>query len=329
MMNQYIAQYTDQLKEAVQISKSINVQFDTKSIQHIVAAGLGGSGIGGTILKDLVSDVCPVPVITCKDYHLPAFVNENTLVICSSYSGNTEETLFAFHAALKKGAKIFCITSGGKLADLCKANKIDYITVPGGKPPRACLSYSLVQLLALLQQLGYYTADVYKEIETAIQLIEGQQSMIQELAMSIAKKGVDKIPALYALEGCEGIVTRFQQQIQENSKMLCWHNMIPEMNHNELVGWASNYPQVAVMAIRSKFDFERNIQRFNIIQPILESKCDSLTVIEGKGDTKLIELLYLVNVTDWISFYMADLKQVDSIEVNVIDYLKASLEKKA
>jgi glucose/mannose-6-phosphate isomerase len=326
-MKSYIQIFPKQLEEALSISEKIQFNFQKVDTQNIVIAGLGGSGIGGSIVKDLVFNDCPYPVIGCKDYHLPAFVNKHTLVICNSYSGNTEETLEAYQQAKQKGAMIFCISSGGKIIEWAKADNIPYITVPGGNPPRACLAYSLLQMLVVFQKLGLYNENVSATVKASIQSLQSQSETISGEAKLVAEKLVNTIPALYALDGNEGIVTRFKQQLQENSKVLAWHNIIPEMNHNELVGWANDYSNVSVIVLRSQFDYERNVMRLNINQPVIESRAQSFTVLQGKGKTKLEELLYLVHLTDWISYHLADIRQVDSLEVNVIDALKSALSK--
>jgi glucose/mannose-6-phosphate isomerase len=219
-MKAYIEQFTQQLTEALAISEGIQFDFQKSDIQNIVIAGLGGSGIGGTIVKDLVFTSCPCPIYSCKDYNLPAFVGKNTLVICNSYSGNTEETLHAFEQAKAKGAIIFCISSGGQLIEKAKAHQLPYILVPGGNPPRACLSYSLVQLLAILNKLGFYSGHLTAELKNSIAYLNTNTTAISKEAFGVAEKLVDKISALYALDGNEGLVTRFKQQIQENAKVL-------------------------------------------------------------------------------------------------------------
>ncbi len=324
-MRAYIENFTGQLSEALSISEKIHFGFNKQAIQNIVIAGLGGSGIGGSIVKDLVFASCPIPIIGCKDYNLPNFVNKNTLVICNSYSGNTEETIEAYHQAKKKGALIFCISTGGKLIDLAKADNFPFITFPGGNPPRACLAYSLVQLLVLFEKLGLHNLDIRTEINTSIANLDLQSKTIEAEALPLAKQLHGKIPVLYALEGNDGLVTRFQQQLQENAKILCWHNIIPEMNHNELVGWADANNGVAVLVLRSQFDYEKNIKRLEIIQPIIKSKVETFEILHGKGNSPIQELLYFIHLTDWMSFHLSELRQVDSIEVNVIDFLKSSL----
>src|SRR4029079_16791535 len=145
-MKELVDGFTAQLKEAIQIGESAVLKQPKEEIRNVVITGLGGSGIGGTIVSEIVAGECIVPISVNKDYFLPAFVNQHTLVIVSSYSGNTEETIQAMEAALKAKAKIVCISSGGKISEMAKRNHCDLVTIPGGMPPRACLAYSLTQL---------------------------------------------------------------------------------------------------------------------------------------------------------------------------------------
>jgi glucose/mannose-6-phosphate isomerase len=154
-----------------------------------------------------------------KVIFIPAYINENTLVIISSYSGNTEETLNCMELAIAKNAKIVSVTSGGKVLEISKEKGFDHITVPGGMPPRACLGYSLTQLFFILDFFGITTNKKYKEqIQSAISLIDSEQTNIIAEAQSIAQKLLGKIPVMYATTYNEGIMIRFRQQLNENSK---------------------------------------------------------------------------------------------------------------
>ena len=154
MMDKLIAAFPAQLKEAVEIGEKIKLTAAVKPIHNIVVIGMGGSGIGADFAIEFSADFRKVPMLTCKSYTLPAFVNENSLVICSSFSGNTEETLTGFEAALAQGAKIICVAAGGKLIESAQKLGLDYVLLPGsGLPPRSCLGYSLVQQLYILNFL--------------------------------------------------------------------------------------------------------------------------------------------------------------------------------
>lgn len=318
--------FTKQLQEALNIANSA-VLTKKNNIQNIVVTGLGGSGIGGTILSELIQGECPVPVIVNKDYFLPEFVSPNSLVIISSYSGNTEETISAMQQAIAKKAQIVCVTSGGKIQEMAKEHGYDTIVIPGGNPPRSCIGYSLVQLLKIVQFNDLVKTDLLKQVSNSITLLDNEKSAIQSEATAVAKTLFQKLPVLYSLGSCEGTVVRFRQQINENSKMLCWHHTLPEMNHNELVGWVEKNDNLAVVTFRTKFDYERTVKRYEVCKPLFEKYSASVTDIIAKGNSKTEQFFYLINIGDWISCYIADLKNIDAVEVNVITHLKNELAK--
>lgn len=325
-MKELVQNFSAQLREAKTIADKAIVA-PGKNIQNIVISGLGGSGIGGSIVSELIADSCSVPVIINKDYHLPAFVNTNTLLIISSYSGNTEETLSAMEQGMAKQAQIVCITSGGKVLELAKQHQFDFIEIPGGFPPRSCIGYSLVQLLKVMVNKGFAKASLFTNLEKAIQLLDHDSSSIKKEAQNIAAKLKGKLPVIYSLGSSEGVAVRFRQQINENSKMLCWHHTFPEMNHNELVGWTEKNDSLVVLTFHTSFDFKRTLKRYEVCKPIFQKFSSGVIDITAKGDSKLEQFLYLIHIGDWISCYIADLKGIDPVEVNVINHLKSELSK--
>ena len=327
-MIEHIQQFTKHLSESIEIAEKVEIKHtNANQIHHVLISGLGGSGIGGTIVGELLNDQLSIPVIVNKDYSLPGFVNEKTLVIACSYSGNTEETLAVFDLAKQKNAQIICISSGGKLSQLAKENNKDLVSIPGGLPPRASFGYPFVQLLNVFEILGLSKGSYKKEIQSAIELLDAEEINIQTDAQALSKNLFGKIPVIYSLAGNEGVALRFRQQLNENSKMLAWHNVFPEMNHNELVGWVGEKNELAVVAIRTRFDHPKNIKRLEICKPIISKCCSSWTELTAKGEGRICQALYLIHLTDWVSLYLANLKQIDPVEVNVIDYLKSELSK--
>ena len=325
-MKTLVEGFTKQLQEALVIANAA-VLTKKNNIQNIVVTGLGGSGIGGTILSELVQAECPVPIIINKDYFLPDFVNSHSLVIISSYSGNTEETLSAMKQAIDKNAQIVCITSGGEVHAIADKYNFDTIIIPGGHPPRSCIGYSLVQLIKIIQFNGFVKTDLLHQVQTSITLLDNEKEAIKIEAALIAHKLLNKIPVIYSLGSCEGAAVRFRQQINENSKMLCWHHTLPEMNHNELVGWTEKNDSLAVVTFRTSFDYERTNKRYDICKTIFSKYSNSVTDINAKGISKVEQFMYLINIGDWISCYIAEIKNIDPIEVNVITNLKNELAK--
>lgn len=327
-MKHLVEAFTKQLSEALQIGLNCNLSSPQNPIQNVVISGLGGSGIGGTIVSQLLEHESAVPVVVNKKYFVPAFVEKNTLSIISSYSGNTEETIAAMQESLKKGAHVVCVTSGGIIAEIAQKNNLDLILIPGGMPPRACLAYSLTQLLFVLKHVGLTNIDIEKSYQNVIQLLNAETNTIQAEAKVIAEKIYTKIPVIYSADMTEGIAVRFRQQINENSKMLCWHHALPEMNHNELVGWRTENKDLAVVIFKTPFDYERTVFRFEFTKNVCKQYTDTIIELMGKGNNPLEAALYLIHIGDWISVFAAELRGVDATEVNIIVNLKSELAKK-
>lgn len=325
-MKELVQNFSKQLRAALDIAQKAIIT-PGRDFDNIVISGLGGSGIGGSVLAELVASTCPVPIVTNNDYFMPAFVGERTLVIISSYSGNTEETTSAMQQAIKRGANIVCITSGGKVLEMARAAQLDFIEIPGGMPPRSCFGYSFVQLIKILVAKDCAPKSLLTDIEKTITLLDSENDSIKSEAMLVAQKLHGKIPVLYSLGSCDGVMVRFRQQINENGKMLCWHHKFPEMNHNELVGWVDRNENLAVVTFRTSFDFERTQKRYEFCKPLFASLSSGVTDIYAKGHSLCEQFIYLVNIGDWISCYLADLKGIDPVEVKVIDRLKAELSK--
>jgi glucose/mannose-6-phosphate isomerase len=328
-MKDLIEKFSDQLKTAASIADTYTLPANepAREIREVVIAGLGGSAFGGEITRKIAEGQAKVPVQIFRSYTLPAHIGPHTLVIISSYSGNTEETLEAFHHAINAGAMIVCITSGGKIADIAKNKGFDLVTIPGGYPPRAAAGLSFVQQLSVLHARGII-ADYRKDLNEAILLLENFNDHAP--AENLAKLLKNKIPVLYSSDLFEPAAIRWRQQINENSKQLCWHHVIPEMNHNELVGWI--YPKnlmdnLQVILLRSRLDYERTALRFDINKEIISKSCNNITEVFGKGESLLAQMVYLLHLGDWVSWYLALENEVDPTPVAVIDFLKGELAK--
>lgn len=326
-MKKLVANFSKQLTEAINIGNDAKLTAPTNKISNVLICGLGGSGIGGSIVSELVINEAKTPISITKGYFIPAYVNENTLVIISSYSGNTEETINCMELAMAKNAKIASITSGGKILEVSKAKGFDHIVVPGGMSPRACVGYSLTQLFFILNFFDIIGNKFKKELEASIKLIDAEENNIITEATTIAKKLVGKIPVIYATTNNEGIIIRFRQQINENAKMLCWHQIIPEMNHNELVGWTEKNETLSVLFFLDKDEYTRNIARVDMNKEVIKKYTSSITEIYSKGNSAIEKAIYFIHLGDWISVVLAELRGVDAIEVNVINHLKSALAK--
>jgi glucose/mannose-6-phosphate isomerase len=326
MMNTLIEQFPAQLKKALEIGASAEINQHEFEINKIYIAGMGGSAIGGDFVSQFVEEECKVPVITSKKYNLPSCIDQHTLVITSSYSGNTEETVAVFKSCIHTGAKMVVISSGGRLQELAQENKVDFIQLPAGSPsPRSCLGYSVVTQLYVLIHLNLISSNVVDDIKAASELLKFDQDDVKEKAKKVAQAFYKKTPVIYTDARMEAVALRYKQQICENAKQLCWYHVFPEMNHNELVGWKDQRNDLAILFLRNRDDLRRNAVRMDICIEIISGLCDTVLEVYSKGQSLIEKTFYFVHLGDWISWYLSQLRGVDAIEIDVIDFLKKEL----
>tara|TARA_B100000700_G_C14983780_1_gene827724 strand:+ start:286 stop:1275 length:990 start_codon:yes stop_codon:yes gene_type:complete len=326
-MNDYLNDFTSHLKEAMNIGEEANIKTSKKIFNNILICGLGGSGIGGSILNDIISPLSKIPILSTKDYSIPNFVDENTLVIASSYSGDTEETIYALKKCQNRNAEICVVTSGGELKKIAEQYNYNKIIIPGNHPPRAMFGYSFTELFYVLSYYEIIDDSFKMDFIQSISLLEAEKKEIQTQAKKLANNMYKKTPVIYVSQGFEGTAVRFRQQINENSKMLCWHHVVPEMNHNELLGWRTNTNDLAVVYFRNKSDFERNQIRIDINKKVISKFTNNITEIWSKGDSQIENTLYHIHLGDWTSWYLSEMNNVDAIEIDVINFLKTELSK--
>lgn len=327
-MDKLIAQFPKQIADALEIAQSALLEsLDGARFENVVICGMGGSGIGGQMVSQWFADTANVPITRVQSYKIPGFVNSKTLVIGSSYSGNTEETLEAINAAHKAGATIVGVGSGGTLHKFCQQHHYDFIRVPGGNPPRSMLAFSVVQLVQILSSAGIIAKESIKSINNCRHLLNEELITIKKEARKLAEHVFKKQCILYGNTSLESVVVRARQQFNENSKQLCWHHVIPEMNHNELVGWGGGLPNMAPVFFESQFLTERNQLRFKLSKEIIGEKTQHIFTVQGKGKNPIEESFFFIHLVDWASLYLAELNNVDPVEIRVIDYLKSSLSK--
>lgn len=328
-MKKLIEDFSKQIAEAIRIGSAFNPSETDRGFSNVVISGLGGSGIGGTIAAEVMVDEAVIPIVTNNGYTIPGFADEDTLFIACSYSGNTEETVSATELADKAGAKVVVIVSGGKLLEMAKANGWDAIVIPSGQPPRASFGQSFPQVLYVLNAFGIISDGFVKELEASIELLDANEAEVQKEAREVTESLFGKIPVIYAADGFGGVATRFRQQVNENSKMLCWHHVIPEMNHNELVGWRTENNDLAVILFRNSTDLDRIQARMEINKQTIAAYTETIVEVWSKGNSNLERALYLIHLGDWVSFFLGEKRGVDITEVKVIDHLKGELAKLA
>jgi glucose/mannose-6-phosphate isomerase len=333
-MRSLIESFPKQFSAAADMALSIRIP-SPKSARSLVVAGLGGSAIGGDVVRSVLGKSLRLPLFVSRDYKLPAFVDAGSVVFACSYSGNTEETLSAYDEALQAHAAIICITSGGRLAERAKTDSKPLISIPGGMPPRAALGYSALALLGSIQALGLIP-DVRSDLEEAAALIENlaqryrlEVPLEQNPAKKIASRLFGKIAAIYGGSGLLACAAaRWRGQIEENAKNLALHHVLPEMNHNEILGWefpAAALRQLGVVLLQDKGDHPQVRRRFDLTKQILAQAAGDVQEVWSEGHSPLARAFSVIYLGDFVSLYLAFLNGVDPTRIDAIDYLKREL----
>jgi glucose/mannose-6-phosphate isomerase len=318
-MQKEIQSFPSQISQAINDTKDLSINLD--KIHRIVIAGIGGSAIAGLIMKDVSPHL---EIIVERNYFPNSIIDENTLLIISSYSGNTEETLSYYKHASSLTKNIFGITSGGKLLELLKNDKHDYCLLPKDCPPRSILGYTLTVLIKLLDEdelLDLINIDLLQEYSDKFSLEDSE-------VYAIAKKIHTSFPVIITEEDLSSVGYRLKCQLNENSKMLSYNVTLPEMNHNDIVGWESKMIDKNLFSlIWIDISWPANIKRMDITKDILKNKISSSHHIEIPSDIKndLSGLFYLINYLDWLSYWCGNLNDVDIDAVKSIDILKKEL----
>ena len=303
-------------------------------ISDVVILGMGGSAIGGDFVRRLAMGESDSPVWVHRDYRLPAFVDENTLVIASSYSGNTEETLSAFTESLGTGAKKLAMTSGGKLKDLSEKEGIPVYVIDYRAPPRAAFPHSFIPLVGILQKVGLLTdksVDL-QEVADVLEALSGDLIETRPLASNPAKQLANKlhgrVAVIYGAEMLSEVARRWKGEFNENSKAWAFFESFPELNHNAVVGY--EFPtevrdRIFVLMLRSPSLHNRILLRYEVTAKLLAKAGIGYELVEARGKSALAQMLSLVLLGDYASFYLSMLNGVDPTSTDAIDFVKQCL----
>jgi glucose/mannose-6-phosphate isomerase len=299
---------------------------------HVVIAGMGGSAIGGDLLAAVLDDSLSLPLAVVRNSRLPAYVGPRSVVVATSYSGETEETLAAADSARRAGATVLAITSGGRLAGIVSRDGAGLIRVPGGLAPRAALGYLMIPALAALERWGAcgpYAGDV-EEAAAVLEEVAAEAGPAVPTPHNAAKRLAGqlqgRIPAVYAgSPECEAAARRWKGQFNENSKTLAAWNAFPEITHNETVGWGAP-PEVSaavsVIVLLGGDETARALRRVQIACEVAFRPAAGVHEVRGRGRSRLARLLSLVLFGDLVSVYLAYLRGIDPTPVGAIDTLR-------
>lgn len=327
LMRQLITEFPNQMRDAWSVIQKSRIELKGFSPNGVLILGMGGSGISGVIASRMLAATSPVPILANSDYSIPGWVGPKTLIIACSYSGNTEETLIALKEAQERGAKVVAITSGGQLGALADTHGWPSVRFPGGQPPRSQFGYAFTSVFHVLHAAGL-ASDSQREAFGRVgdHLAEGQENAISR-AESLAELLAGRKVMLYSDASQEGLIIRWKQQLNENSKILCSHHVFPEMNHNELVGWESGGEEIIAIVIQTPEDHPRTRSRMEVCMEIFREQGADVVVIEGDGNDSVLRFFDLVHVGDWASLLLAERAGVDPVDIRNIERLKDALSK--
>ena len=327
----HIKKSFDFFKENSSLTKNYN------DINKIIILGMGGSSITGLLIKEMLKNSLDIPIEINQGYNIPKWVNNKTLILACSYSGNTEETLISCQKCFKKTSNIIAISKGGKLFDLLENKALnEYVKMPDGLQPRAALGFSFSLMLILLNKLELIGDSFIKDLKNSIPILEEKTKEYSlkdsnNIAYSIANKIYNKNPLIYAEEGIFNIIGyRFKCQLVENSKVLAFNNAVPEMNHNEIEAYTNTVnikDNFIVVWINDASYHDRNKKRIKIVSNIWENKVTEQLFLEIKehNENKILKYLSYIHLVDWISYHTAILNKIDPSIIPNINELKKNL----
>ncbi|ACL71018.1 bifunctional phosphoglucose/phosphomannose isomerase [Halothermothrix orenii] len=330
--------YDSQFQEGLKLGQSIEIEELPDRIDNIILLGTGGgSAITGGLLQSYLFDELPVPLYINQGYNIPAWVDENTLVLVVSHSGNTEEIVNSFKQAEQRGACIFILTSGGILGEKAREQGIPHLIVPRDiGHPRRDLGYIFIPLLALLNKLGLIedkTGEVLDLIELFGEL-KNRYRLKTPLEKNPAKQlAVDLdnyIPLIYgSLDYYDVVAWRWKNQFGENGKKLAFYNVIPNLHHDEAVGWEMEkevLERFYLVVLRdSELDLDNIKKRKDVTVEILRERIGKVIEVYAEGHTRLARMFSLIYLGDFVTIYHAIARGIDPTPVNIIDYFKKKM----
>ncbi|MEM2686973.1 MAG: bifunctional phosphoglucose/phosphomannose isomerase [Thermoproteota archaeon] len=330
-MEWMISSFPSLLKEAVTLSRGLALPEDYRNVKEIIVCGMGGSAIGGDLFKDLSQSILPLCISVVRDYNLPKYVGESSLVVAVSYSGNTEETLESFKQAYERGSRIVAIASNGLLEKACSKLKIPFLGVPSGYTPRSALPLLFIPLLKIAEEIGFPLVGEGELVE-AQRLVEAynlsltpENPLSRNPAKQLAARLHEKLPIIYSMGHLKSVALRYKDQINENATMRAMCDQLAEANPNEVDAWEKiDFKELLhVVFIDSRFKSPYLAESVNQLVSTIEKEGVGLSIVKPLGETMLEEMLSAIILGDWVSYYLAILRGVDPTPVRLISELKS------
>ncbi len=323
-----------QVRDAWARSRSLTMPDPHRAARVVAVLGMGGSAIGGDLVRGIWSDRLRVPIEVVRGYDLPAWVGPGTLVVASSHSGATEETISAFGQAVERQCPVAIISTGGTLLDVARRASLPHLTFPGGGQPRAAVGYSVTLLAGLLERAGMLAIDedeigaAAATADAAVAAAAPGVPTTTNVAKQLAWAIIDRIPVIEASGFLAPVARRWKTQINENGKSVAAFEELPEATHNAVVG----YPQPdairdhqLVVFLESDLDHPRNTLRARLSRELLTASGIDHQVVTAVGPSRFARALDAIVVGDFASIYLAALYGIDPTPVDAIRELKQAL----
>ena len=317
-MRSVLLNFHEQIDVAKKLTENISAD---GSFDHIFVFGMGGSALPGNLLKCYMND-SKIPVSVFKNYNIPKYVNDKSLVFVISYSGNTEETINAYREVMKTGAEIMTISSGGKLKEIAKMNNDIHLTVPKNIEPRQAIGYQFFPILFILENSGIIESTA-KDVENTKSVLK--KELYEKKSQEIAVKLQHKIPIIYSSDSMSIVAEKWKITLNENAKTPAFYNTFPELNHNEMNGYLNIFGDYYVIIIKDEDDNPRIKKRMDITKDLIKSKGIEVMELVIKGDSKLTKIFSSIHLSDWVAYHLALLYEIDPTPVDMVEDFKKKL----
>jgi glucose/mannose-6-phosphate isomerase len=319
--------------KAARLAETVSINYSKP--QAIIVSGMGGSAIGGELLKDWTRDRITVPVEVCREYSVPAYADKKTLVVVVSYSGETEESLSAFLDAVKRKCMVVCVSSGGALREFAEKLNVPHLLVPTGMAPRATLPYLFIPLTVLLEKFGL-VSDVSSEVSETVKMLKlvseansPEKPLGGSFSKTLASNICGTVPVVYGFGFYRAVAQRFKTQFNENSKIPAKWEFFPELDHNEIVGWeavSDLAEDFSAIFIRDDNESDSIRERIEATKELMLKESVKAFEVRSQGKSALAKMSSVICIGDFTSVYLAILRGLDPTPVKSISFLKEKIK---
>lgn len=321
-MRQVIIDSPSQLKIGLNLAENIKI---TGNFKNVIICGIGGSALPVNVLNSAIKTI--IPIYIHRDYDLPEFTNGESLIICMSYSGNTEESVSSLQGAINKNYKVIAIATGGKFKELSKANNVPFVEIPSGIQPRSATGYLFSALTKILINCAIIK-DISFDISNTVSELTEINLELEKEGKKLANKIKNKLPIIYSSNTFKILARIWKIKFNENSKIPAFYNYFPELNHNEMVGYTmKNSKLFSVIILRDQADHPRILKRMQLTAKLIKKTGINVEFVDIKNGSLMFKIFSTLLLGDWVSYYTALNQKIDPTPVNIVEDFKKQMSK--